>query len=93
MSTGNPDVDDLRPSRLDVDALLLGSSLSATKRQVVIEALAEHALLCGGEHRLGRAVDLSGRLSRASIKEALAVFDEYTQTIVLSILEQVGGLA
>jgi hypothetical protein len=38
-------------------------------------------------------VDLSGRLSRASIKEALAVFDEYTQTIVLSILEQVGGLA
>ena len=106
MSISKPDVEatrapkvDMRPSRLDIEALfdiealLLGSSLSATKRQAVIEAFAQHALLYGGEHRPDRAADLSGRISRANIKEALAVFDEYTRTIVLSIIEQVGGLA
>lgn len=100
MSTSKPGADatrvpkvDLRPSRLDIEALLLGSSLSATKRRAVIEAFAQHALLYGGEHRPDRAADLSARISRANIKEALAVFDEYTRTIVLSIIEQVGGLA
>jgi hypothetical protein len=100
MSTGKPDVEavrvlelDLRPSRLDIEALLLGSSLSASKREAVIEAFAQHALLYGGEYRLDRAANLSGRISRANIKEALAVFDEYTRTSVLSILEQVGALA
>jgi hypothetical protein len=84
---------DLRPSRLDLEALLLGSSLSATKRQTVVETFRQHALVCGGEHRPDRAADLSGRISRANVKEAHAVFDEHTRTIVLSILEQVGGLA
>jgi hypothetical protein len=100
MSTTKPDVEatrlpkvDLRPSRLDIAALLLGSSLSATKREAVIEAFAQHALLYGGEHRPDRAANLSGRISRANINEVLAVFDEYTRRIVPSILEQVGGLA
>ena len=57
-STSKPDVEttrainvDLRPSRLDINALLVGSSLSATKRQDVIEVFAQHALLYGGMHR------------------------------------------
>jgi hypothetical protein len=100
VSTTKPDVEatrlpkvDLRPSRLDIAALLLGSSLSATKREAVIEAFAQHALLYGGEHRPDRAANLSGRISRANINDALAVFDDYTRTIVPSILEQAGGLA
>jgi hypothetical protein len=55
MSTSKPDVQathvamvDLRPSRLDIEALLIGSSLSASQRQAVIEAFAQHALLYGG---------------------------------------------
>ena len=100
MSTSKPDVQathvamvDLRPSRLDIEALLIGSSLSANKRQAVIEAFAQHALLYGGENRVGRAADQSGRISRANLEEVLAVLDEHTRTIVLSIIEQVGGLA
>ena len=100
MSTGKPDVEatrvptvDLRPSRLDIEALLLGSSLSATQRQAVIAAFAQHALLYGGEYRPDRAADMCGRISRANIEEALAVFDGNTRTTVLSIIEQVGGLA
>ena len=100
MSTSNPDIEttrvsmvDLRPSRLDIAALLLGSSLSATKRQAAIEALAHYGLLYGARHRPGREADLSARISREKIKEALAAFDEYTQTTVLSIIEQVGGVA
>ena len=84
---------DLRPSRLDIEALLIGSSLSANKRQAVIEAFSQHAVLYGGENRLDRAADLSGRISRANLKEALAEFDEHTRTTVVSIIEQVGGLA
>jgi hypothetical protein len=100
MSTNKPDVEatrvpkvDLRPSRLDIEALLLESSLSANKRQAIIEAFAQRALLYGGENRLDRAADLSGRIARANIQQALAVFDEYARTTVLSIIEQVGGLA
>jgi hypothetical protein len=66
---------------------------SANKRQAIIEAFAQRALLYGGENRLDRAADLSGRIARANIRQALAVFDEYTRTTVLSIIEQVGGLA
>lgn len=100
MSTGKPGVEatrvptvDLRPSRLNIEALLIGSSLSANKRQAVIDAFAQHAVLYGGENRLDRAADLSGRISRANLKEALAEFDEHTRTTVVSIIEQVGGLA
>jgi hypothetical protein len=100
MSTSKPDVQathvamvDLRPSRLDIEALLIGSSLSASQRQAVIEAFAQHALLYGGEHLPDRAADLSGRISRAKIEKAIAVFDGNTRTTVLSIIEQVGGLA
>ena len=100
MSTSKPGVEatrvptvDLRPSRLDIEALLIGSSLSANKRQAVIDAFAQHAVLYGGENRLDRAADLSGRISRANLEEALAEFDEHTRTTVVSIIEQVGGLA
>jgi hypothetical protein len=101
VSTTKPDVEatrlpkvDLRPSRIDIrGAFACGNSLSATKREAVIEAFAQHALLYGGEHRPDRAANLSGRISRANINDALAVFDDYTRTIVPSILEQAGGLA
>jgi hypothetical protein len=55
--------------------------------------LAHYGLLYGARHRPGREADLSARISREKIKEALAAFDEYTQTTVLSIIEQVGGVA
>ena len=84
---------DLRPSRLDIEALLKGSSLHATIRRAVVDALEERALLFGGEASPKSPPDTYGRLSTIDLDIALAEFDEQIRTTVKSVLLQVGALA
>ena len=81
---------DLRPSRLDIDALLNGTSLDVTTRRAVVDALEGRALLFGSE---ATCIDVNGHLSVGDLDVALAEFDELTRTIVKSVLSQVGALA
>ena len=54
---------DLRPSRLDIDALLRSTPLDATVRRAVVDALEERALLFGSEAPSDIPPDANGRLS------------------------------
>ena len=89
---GQPSID-LRPSRLDIDALLKGTSLHTAIRRAVIDALEERALLFGGETPLNIPRDANGRLSTGDLDLALAKFEEKTRTTVKAVLLQVGALA
>ena len=82
---------DLRPSRLDIDALL--SALPARTRLTVIDALEVGGLLSGSEAQRGIVSDASGRISNRHLDRALSDFDEPTRKQVTSILSQVGALA
>ena len=84
---------DLRPSRLDIEALLKGSSLHATIRRAVVDALEERSLFFGGEASSKSPPDAYGRLSTSDLDIALAEFDEQIRTTVKSVLLQVGALA
>ena len=83
---------DLRPSRLDIDALLRGTSLDAAVRRAIVAALDSRSLLFGSEASSGSPLDANGRLSTRDIDIALAEFDEQTRTTVKSVLLQVGGV-
>jgi hypothetical protein len=84
---------DLRPSRLDIEALLKGSSLHATIRRALVDALERRALLFGSEAPSDIPPDAHGRLSTGELDLALANFDEQTRTTVKAVLLQVGALA
>ena len=60
---GQPSID-LRPSRLDIDALLKGTSLHTAIRRAVIDALEERALLFGSEAPSDIPPDANGRQLR-----------------------------
>jgi hypothetical protein len=83
---------DLRPSRLDIDALLRGTSLDAIVRRAVVAALDSRSLLFGSEASSESSLDANGRLSNSDIDIALAEFDEQTRRTVKSVLSQVGGV-
>jgi hypothetical protein len=84
---------DLRPSRLDIEALLKGTSLHAAMRRAVVDALEERALLFGSEAPPDMPPDANGRLSTGDLDLALAKFDEQTRTTVKAVLLRVGALA
>ena len=83
---------DNRPTRLDVDALLLGSAaLTAKVRRDVVDALEGAGLLNGSK---GHApTDAFGRLSITEVDRAIARFEESIRVEVKSILSAVGALA
>ena len=60
---------DLRPSRLDIDALLNGTSLDVTTRRAVVDALEGRALLFGSEAPSGIPPDANGRLSTNELEQ------------------------
>jgi hypothetical protein len=84
---------DLRPSQLDIDALLRGTSLDASMRRAVVDALETRSLLFGSEVSSESKLDAYGRLSTSDLSIALAEFDEHTRTVIKSVLFQVGALA
>jgi hypothetical protein len=84
---------DLRPSRLDLNALLIGTSLAAATRQAVVDAFERRGLLFGGEARSATERDAHGRLSSRELDQALAGFEASTRTEVTSVLLQVGASA
>jgi hypothetical protein len=83
---------DLRPSRLDIDALLKSTSLDAIMRRAVIDALEGRSILFGGEASSKSPPDAYGRLSASELDIALSEFDERIRTIVKSVFLQVGAL-
>jgi hypothetical protein len=84
---------DLRPSWLDIEALLKGTSLHPAMRRAVVDALEERALLFGSEAPSDIPLDSNGRLSTVDLDLALAKFDEQTRTTVKAVLLQVRALA
>ena len=83
---------DIRPTRLDVDALLLGSAaLTAKVRRDVIDALESADLLNGG--KMSSPTDALGRLSITDVDRAIARFKGSVRMEVKSILSAVGALA
>jgi hypothetical protein len=83
---------DLRPSRLDIDALLKSTLLDATMRRAVIDALEGRSILFGGEASSKSRPDAYGRLSTNDLDIALSGFDERIRTTVKSVLSRVGAL-
>jgi hypothetical protein len=84
---------DLRPSRLDIDALLRSTPLDATVRRAVVDALEDRSLLFGSEVSSGSSPDANGRLLTSDLDIALGEFDDRIRTAVKSVLFQVGALA
>jgi hypothetical protein len=84
---------DLRPSRLDIDALLRSTPLDATVRRAVVDALEDRSLLFGSEVSTGSPPDANGRLLTSDLDIALGEFDDRIRTAVKSVLFQVGALA
>ena len=82
---------DLRPSRLDIDALL--STLPVGTRRAITDALEAGGLLSSSEEKPSVVSDASGRLPNTPLDRALSDFDEPTRKQVTSILSQVGALA
>jgi hypothetical protein len=82
---------DLRPSRLDIEALLKSTSLHPAMCRALVDALEERALLCGSEAPSDIPLDAKGRLSTGDLDLALAKFDEQTRTTVKAVLLQVGA--
>jgi hypothetical protein len=84
---------DLRPSRLDIDALLRGTLLDAAMRRAVVDALETRSLLFGSEVCSESQLDAYGRLSTGDLNIALAEFDDHIRAAIKSVLLQVGALA
>jgi hypothetical protein len=85
---------DIRPTRLGLDALLGGPTLTVGVRRAVIDALEGAGLLNGGRIRASApAADANGRLSMKELDRALAGFDELTIMEVKSVLSGVNALA
>jgi hypothetical protein len=80
---------DLRPSRLDIDALLKSTSLDAIMRR---DALEGRSILFGGEASSKSPPDAYGRLSASELDISLGEFDERIRTIVKSVFLQAGAL-
>jgi hypothetical protein len=55
---------DLRPSRLDINALLLGTSSTAATRQTAVDALKRRWLLFGSEVRSPTVQEVDQALAR-----------------------------
>jgi hypothetical protein len=85
---------DIRPTRLALDALLEGPTLSRGVRRAVIDALEDAGLLNGGRRAdSAPAADASGRLSIGEVDRAIAGFDDLTREYVKSVLSAVNALA
>jgi DNA-binding transcriptional ArsR family regulator len=80
---------DLRPSRLDIDALL--SALPARTRRAIIDALEAGGLLYGTEPQPGMASDAYGRFPHRQLDRIFSDFDEPTLKQVTSALSQVAN--
>jgi hypothetical protein len=61
---------DLRPSQLDIDALL--SAMPVRTRRAIIDALESGGLLYGAEPQPGVVSDASGRLPNTQLNRALS---------------------
>jgi hypothetical protein len=84
---------DLRPSRLDIEALLRSTPLDATVRRAVVDALEDQSLLFGSEVSSRSPPDANGRLLTSDLGHRPGGIRDRIRTAVKFVLFQVGALA
>ena len=84
---------DLRPSRSQIEALLLGIAMNPVTRRAVLDAFEEHGLLAYTKVEPEIAVDELGRLRKTRVDKVLEDFDENVRSRVISVLEQLHAIA
>jgi hypothetical protein len=83
---------DLRPSRSQIEALLVGIATNPVVRCELLDAFEEHGLLASTMPDSEIAADELGRLHRPRVNKALAAFDENLRSRVISVLEQLHAI-
>ena len=84
---------DLRPSRSQIEALLVGIVMNPVVRHALLDAFEEHGFLAYTKPEPEIAVDELGRLRKTHVTKALEDFDESLRSQVISVLEQVSAIA
>jgi hypothetical protein len=84
---------DLRPWRSQIEALLVGIMMKPVTRRAVLDAFEEHGLLASTKPDSEIAVDELGRLHKTRINTALEAFDESVRSRIISVLEELHGIA
>jgi hypothetical protein len=84
---------DFRPSRSQIDALLVGIEMRPDTRCALLDAFEKHGLLAYTQPELEVAADELGRLSTTRVNQALKAFDQSLRSEVVSVLEQVNAIA
>jgi hypothetical protein len=84
---------DLRPWRSQIEALLVGITMSPVVRHALLDAFEEHGLLAYTKPESEIAVDQLGRLRKTRVNKALEDFDESIRSRVISVLEELHAIA
>jgi hypothetical protein len=84
---------DLRPSRSQIDALLVGIAMNPVVGSLLLDAFEEHGLLACTKPEPGVAVDELGRLRKTRVNKVLEEFDENVRSRVISVLEELHAIA
>jgi hypothetical protein len=84
---------DFRPSRSQIDALLVGIEMGQDTRYALLDAFEKHGLLAYTKPESETTADQLGRLRRTRVNKALQSFDDSLRSQVVSVLEQVNAIA
>ena len=84
---------DLRPSRSQLEALLVGLVMKPVTRRAVLDAFEGHGLLAFTKPDSEIAVDELGRLYKTRVNKALEAFDESVLSRVIAVLEELHAVA
>jgi hypothetical protein len=84
---------DLRPWRSQIEALLVGITMSPLVRRALLDAYEEHGLFAYTKPEPQTAVDELGRLRKTRVNDALQDFDESVRSRVICVLEELHAIA
>jgi hypothetical protein len=84
---------DLRPSRSQIEALLVGIAMNPATRCALLDAFERNGLLAYPAPESRSAVDELGRLNKTRVDKAVEDFDENVRNRVLAILEELHAVA
>jgi hypothetical protein len=84
---------DLRPRRVQIEALLAGLAMASEIRRAVLDAFEEQGMLAFTKPDSEIAVDGLGRFRQVRVNEVLERFDEVVRSEVISILEKLHAIA
>jgi hypothetical protein len=84
---------DFRPSRSQLDPLLVEIAMNPVVQASLLDAFEEHGLLAYTKPEPAIAVDELGRLRETCLNNVLDDFDENVRSRVLSVLEELHAIA